>query len=72
MTYNKDYFGLDRTLSLILAVIPFTAWVLGILTRLKENKPFAAIIRVFGGLFIWLLDLIFMITDNRIVRILNF
>lgn len=71
MSGNKDYFGLDYVVSLILVIIPFTAWILGIATRFKEGKIVAAIIRVFGGLLIWVLDLISMLLDKRILRILN-
>lgn len=71
MAGQKDYFGLDRLVSLILAIIPFTAWLLGIITRFQEGKYVAAIIRIFGGWLIWILDLIFMIKDESICRILD-
>ena len=38
MAKGKDYFGLPRIASIILAIIPVTAWILGFLTRLKEGK----------------------------------
>ena len=66
-----DYFGLPFIVSLILAIIPVTAWLLGIVVRFKEGKIVAGIIRIFGGWLIWLLDLIFMITKGRICRLLN-
>ena len=71
MAKQKDYFGLDYLISLILAIIPFTAWVCGIITRLQEGKYVAAIIRVFGGWLVWILDLIFMIKDKEIFRVLD-
>ena len=37
----------------------------------KEGKYVAGIIRIFGGWLIWILDLIFMIKDNKIFRLLN-
>ena len=67
----SDYFGLGYIVSLILAIIPFTAWLLGVITRFKEGKIVAGIIRIFGGWLIWLLDLIFMIKDKSIFRLLN-
>jgi hypothetical protein len=67
---KKDYFGLSRPISVILAIIPFTAWLLGIITRLKEGKIIAGIIRIFGGLLIWIVDLILMLTKGHILRIL--
>ena len=60
---SSDYFGLGYLVSLILAIIAPAAWLLGIVTRFKEGKIVAGIIRIFCGWFIWLLDLIFMIKD---------
>ena len=69
---NKDYFGLGRIVSIILAIIPFTAWLLGVVTRFKEGKIVAGIIRIFGGLIIWVVDLICMLLSGKILRLLNF
>ena len=71
MASRKDYFGLDWIVSLILAIIPFTAWICGVITRFQEGKIVAGIIRIFGGWLIWILDLIFMIMNKSICRILN-
>lgn len=68
---STDYFGLGRLVSIILAIIPFTAWILGIVIRFQEGKIVAGIIRIFGGWLIWLLDLIFVAKDSRICRLLN-
>ena len=78
-TKGKDYFGLPRVLSIILAIIPVTAWILGFLTRLKDGKILAAIIRLIGigfilfigiGFILWLVDLILIILNGRILRLL--
>lgn len=66
-----DYFGLCYLVSVILAIIPFTAWICGIVTRFQEGKIIAGIIRIFGGWLIWVLDLIFMILSKHIFRLLN-
>ncbi len=71
MAAKKDYFGLSKLISLILAIIPFTAWILGVLTRFSEGKIVAAIIRVFGGWLIWVIDLFMMITSGKIWRLLD-
>ena len=71
MAKKSDYFGLGYVVSLILAIIPFTAWILGVVTRFKEGKIVAGIIRIFGGWLIWVLDLVFMITRKSICRLLN-
>ena len=69
---SKDYFGLDRVVSLILVIIPVTSLVCGILTRLKEGKIVAAILRlVLGWNIIWILDIISMLLNGKIIRVLN-
>ncbi len=72
MAKKGDYFGLGRVISLILAIIPFTAWILGAVTRFTEGKIIAGLIRlIFGFTIIWILDLIMMIVNKRILRLLN-
>lgn len=68
---SGDYFGLGRLISIILAIIPFTAWICGIITRLKEGKIIAGVIRIFGGALIWIADMILMIFSGKILRLLN-
>ncbi|MCR5309536.1 MAG: hypothetical protein K6E21_05455 [Bacilli bacterium] len=71
-TSKKDYFGLDRIVSIILAIIPFTAWICGVFTRIKDGAIVAAIIRlIFGFTIVWILDLILMILNGSILRVLN-
>lgn len=68
----KDYFGLDWIVSLILAIIPVTSWICGAITRFQEHKYVAGIIRlVFGFTIVWVLDLVFMIMNHSICRLLN-
>ncbi|MDE6474261.1 MAG: hypothetical protein K2L70_04110 [Clostridia bacterium] len=72
MAKKSDYFGLSYIVSLILAIIPFTAWICGVITRFSEGKIVAGIIRIFlGGWIMWILDLIFMIMKKSICRIIN-
>ncbi len=69
---KNDYFGLDPLVSLILAIIPITAWICGIITRISEGKIIAGIIRIFlGGWILWVIDLICMIVNKSIFRLLN-
>ena len=68
---SGDYFGLSRVVSIILAIIPFTAWICGLITRFKEGKIVAGIIRIFGGFIIWIIDLFMMIVNGKILRLLN-
>ena len=69
---KSDYFGLEWIVSLILAIIPVTSWICGVITRFQEGKIVAAIIRIFCGFtIIWLVDLIMMILNKSIWRLLN-
>jgi len=72
MAKKGDYFGLEWIVSLILAIIPVTSWICGFVTRFQEGKLIAGIIRLFFGFtIIWILDLIFMIMNKSICRLLN-
>lgn len=72
MAGKRDYFGLSYVVSIILAIIPVTAWLCGAITRLQEGKIVAGLIRLFfGGFVLWLFDLVLMIVNKRIVRLLN-
>ncbi len=71
MAKKSDYFGLGYLVSVILAIIPITSWILGFVTRFLEGKILAGIVRlIFGWNIIWILDLIFMILTKHIFRIL--
>ncbi|MFA6755926.1 MAG: hypothetical protein WCR97_05510 [Bacilli bacterium] len=68
---KHDYFGLNRIVSIILAIIPVTSFVCGVVTRFMDGKIVAGILRiVFGWNIIWLVDLILMIVSGHILRIL--
>ena len=67
-----DYFGLSYIVSLILAIIPITSWVLGWLTRFSEGKIVAGIRRLLlGWNIIWICDIICMIVRKNILRLIN-
>ncbi len=68
---KSDYFGLAYIVSVILAIIPITAWVCGWITRFSEGKIVAGLIRlIFGFTIVWILDLILMIVSKHILRVL--
>lgn len=72
MAKKSDYFGLEWIVSLILAIIPFTSWICGAITRLQEKKYVAFIIRLIGGFtVVWILDLICMVLNKSICRLLD-
>lgn len=69
---KKDYFGLSWIVSLILAIIPITSWILGVITRFSEGKIVAGILRlILGWNIIYIIDLILMIFKKEIWRLLN-
>ena len=69
---KADYFGLGYLVSVILAIIPVTAWICGFITRFQEGKIVAGIIRLIGlGFILWVVDLVLMITSKHILRLLN-
>lgn len=72
MAKRSDYFGLGYIVSLILAIIPVTSWILGAVTRFGEGKIVAGILRLLlGWNIIWIVDLILMIVSKHILRLLN-
>lgn len=74
---KSDYLGLDYIVSLILAIIPVTSWILGVITRIMEGKTVAGIVRILlgltgiGTLILWVADLVLMITQKHIWRVLD-
>ena len=71
MASKGEYFGLGRLVSIILAIIPVTSWILGFVTRFMEGKIIAGLIRlIFGFTIVWILDLILMILSGSILRII--
>ena len=71
MAKKSDYFGLGYIVSVILAIIPITSWICGIITRFSEGKIVAGIIRIFSGFnIIWICDLVLMIISKHILRLL--
>ena len=72
MAKKSDYFGLSYIVSLILAIIPFTSWICGAITRFQEGKLVAGILRLLlGWNIIYIVDLVLMIVGKHIWRLLN-
>lgn len=69
---GNDYFGFNKIISLILAIIPLTSWICGAATRLKEKKIVAGLVRlIFGFTIVWIVDLVLMIKDEKIWRFID-
>ena len=69
---KSDYFGLSYIVSLILAIIPVTSWLCGAITRIQEGKLVAGILRlILGWNIIWICDLVLMVLNKHILRLIN-
>lgn len=69
---SSDYFGLGYVVSIILAIIPITSMICGAVTRIKEGKILAGILRILlGWNIIYIVDLVLMIVSKHILRLLN-
>ena len=72
MAKRSDYFGLSYVVSVILAIIPVTSWICGFVTRFQEGKIVAGLVRlIFGFTIVWVIDLVLMIVNKHILRLLN-
>ncbi|MBQ8385577.1 MAG: hypothetical protein IJX45_10120 [Spirochaetaceae bacterium] len=70
---GKDYFGMGRLISIIFAIIPVTSWLFGFVTRFQEGKIVAGLLRLLlGWNIIWILDLLCILFQGKILRLLNF
>lgn len=76
MAKKSDYLGLSWIVSLILAIIPITSCILGIVTRFMDGSVVAGVVRIvititgIGALILWIIDLVLMITKKSILRVL--
>ncbi len=64
---SGGYFGLGWVISVILAVIPVTSWICGLIITAQRNHWLFFLIRlVFGFNIIWLIDLICIVVYNKL------
>ncbi len=63
---QKAYFGLGRVISIILAIIPFTNVIFGIVIRIMRGKILGAVLNIFLCPLFWLVDLITVIASKDI------
>ena len=64
---SKVYLGLDWIVSLILAIIPITNVVLGIVTRVQRGNILGAILNFFLAPLFYIVDLITFILQGDLV-----
>lgn len=63
---QRAYFGLGWVVSLILAIIPITSWILGIVVRFRRGNILGGILNIPFGFIFWIIDLVTMITQKDI------
>ena len=58
--------GFDWIITLILAIIPFTSWILGAITRIQRGQTVAGILQLIPGIcfIFWIIDLVTVITNG--------
>ena len=67
-----DYFNLPPIVSVILLIIPFTAWIMGLATRLSQGRFVAAILRFFFGCWLlWIIEIVLTIMNKCNVQLLD-
>ena len=66
MAKERAYFGLDYIVSLILAIIPFTSWICGAITRIQRGEVVFGILQLIPITipFFWIVDLVSMILNK--------
>lgn len=64
MAAEKAYFGLDWIISLILAIIPITSIICGIITRVQRGNIVGAILNFFLCPIFWIIDLVTIIINK--------
>ena len=70
MAKSKDYLDFSWIVSLVLAIIPVTSILLGILTRFNEGNLLAAILRIPLFPIVYILDIVGIFLSQRILRLL--
>ena len=66
MASTKRYFGLDWVVCLILAIIPITSIICGIITRIQRGHILGAILNFILCPIFYIIDLITMIVSKDI------
>lgn len=66
MASTKRYFGLSWVVCLILAIIPVTSIICGIITRVQRGNILGAILNLILCPIFWIIDLVTMILSKDI------
>lgn len=63
---SKGYFGLGHLVSIILAIIPITSLICGIITRAQRGNILGLILNILIFPLFWIIDIITIIVNNKI------
>lgn len=63
---NKTYLNQPYLISVILAIIPITNVILGILHRLQKGKLVLAILNLLLAPLFWIVDLVSVVLNNKL------
>lgn len=63
---SKGYFGLGWLISVILAIIPITNIILGIVTRLQKGKLVLAVLNFFLFFIFYFVDLFSILLNKKL------
>ena len=66
MASKKKSYGFSRIVNLILAIIPFTNVILGIVKRIQSKNYIGAILNFFIAPLFYVVDLITVIIDDEL------
>lgn len=66
MAKSKSSYGTSHLLSIILAIIPITSLILGIVVRIQRKKYLGAILNFLIFPLFWLVDLITIVFNNKL------
>lgn len=63
---SKGYFGMGKLLSIILAIIPITNLILGIVIRIQNKKYLGVILNILLAPLFWIVDLVCIVLYNEL------
>lgn len=66
MASTKRYFGLSWIVCVILAIIPVTSWLCGVITRVQRGNILGAILNLIFVPVFWVIDLVTMLINKDI------
>ena len=66
MAGKKNSYGFGRIVNVILAIIPITNVILGIVKRIQNKKYLGAILNIFIAPLFYIIDLITVILNDEI------